>query len=295
VSSDRLWLLIGGTAWLLFFAAALNYPASQYPGLLPQVSSILIGITMLLATLLASERPYWPAWMRWVLFCCGIIFVGLPYVLSASEPGVKAFVALGLLMVALPVGYWIGDRMEKVTNLVPLAIGMSLADIFSVSHGFSRKVAEDVTRHQEEVAQVIADQAPQQGMAAAISQAAQLKAPLSDFIIVHLPIAGTGMSQPVLGIGDFVILAFIFRSAWVHAIPARAVFWPALISVVAALTLSQMLGIPLPALPFIALGCIGWLWLAHPRIRKLDRQEVVLSLAVAAVFLALIAYRFVAG
>jgi hypothetical protein len=295
MSTDRLWLLIGGTAWLLFFAATLSIPASQFPELVPQVVSILIGITLLIAILLAAERPYWPAWMRIVLLCCGVLFVGAPYLLGANEPGVKAFVALGLLMVALPVGYWIGDRMEKVTNLVPLAIGMSLADLYSVSQGFSRRVAADVTLHQEEVARVISEHAPQQGMTAAINNAAQLKPPLADFIIVHLPIAGTGMSQPVLGIGDFVILAFIFRSAWVHGIPARAVFWPALISVVAALALSQTLGVPLPALPFIALGCVGWLWLAHPRIRNLDRQEVLLSITVAAVFLALFAYRYVAA
>ncbi len=115
-----------------------------------------------------------------------------------------------------------------------------------------------------------------------------MPAPLGDFIIVHLPLAGTGASMPVLGIGDFIIFAFLFRAAWVHHISPAAVFAAGFVSTIAALFASNLTGIALPALPFIALGTVGWLLLTQPRMRKLDRQETALSIGVIAVFSALL-------
>lgn len=289
---QRLWVIFGGMAWLAFFSATLSVPVSPDPSPWPQLASILVGICILLAILLASERPYWPSFMRWGIFAGGALMVLVPYFMHANAPIVRAFVALGLIMVAIPVGYWLGEKMEKITNLVPLAIGMSLADILSVSQGISGKVAEDVVQYQQEVAEVVHNVAAVQGAAAAAIAGAALHAPLGDFIIVHMPLAGTGQSNPVLGIGDFVILAFIFRSAWVHNIKPAAVFWPGFVSTLVALGLAQWFQVRLPALPFIAMGTVGYLWFAYPRIRKLDRQEKMLSVIVIVVFLALIGYRW---
>jgi len=61
---------------------------------------------------------------------------------------------------------------------------------------------------------------------------------------------------------------------------------------VAAVAASQLIGQALPALPFIAVGVIGWLLLTNPRLRRLDRQEIVLSILVAALFIALMAGRW---
>ena len=49
----------------------------------------------------------------------------------------------------------------------------------------------------------------------------------------------------------------------------------------------------IPALPFIAAGVIGYLLIANPRVRRLDRQETVLSICVAALFIVLMAARYV--
>ncbi len=292
---QRLWVLFGGMAWIAFFSATLSIPASPDPAPWPQAASIFVGISILLAILLASERPYWPVFMRWGILGGGLLMVLVPYFLHANAPIVRAFVALGLVMVAVPVGYWLGEKMEKITNLIPLAIGMSMADIFSVTQFVSAKAAKDLAEHQEEVAQVVHNVTAVQGAVAGAKAGAAIQAPLWDFIIVHMPLAGTAQSNPVLGIGDFVILAFIFRSAWVHQINPAAVFWPGLISTLAALGLAQVFSVSMPALPFIALGTVGYLWFAYPRIRKLDRQEKMLSVVVFAVFLALMAYRWLAA
>lgn len=292
MTRQRLWLLFGALGWLAFFSATLAVPARPDPAVWPQLLSMVLGLALLMAILLSGEKSYWPAWLRWTLFLAGITFVGVPYMLNANAPQVRAFVALGLIMVALPVGYWIGDRMEKATNLIPLAIAMSFADIYSVFAGPSRHVAQEVAQHQQDMAQVMQQVTATDGAAAAAKAAAELRAPLGDFIIVHLPLAGTGGSMPVLGVGDFIIFAFLFRAAWVHNISAVSVFAAGLVSTLVALVVSNLTGTALPALPFIALGTVGWLLLTQPRMRRLDRQEVTLSVAVLAVFAALIAVKW---
>jgi hypothetical protein len=96
----------------------------------------------------------------------------------------------------------------------------------------------------------------------------------------------------VLGIGDFVVLAFLFRAAWVHHISPRLVFGAAACSVFVALFCTNVLGMALPALPYIAIGTIAVLYLGVPRVRQLDRQEVVLSLIVVGLFGALITGKY---
>jgi len=288
VTRQRLWVLFGAMGWLAFFAATLAVPRSDDPAVWPQVASMMLGLAILMAVLLSGERAYWPAWLRWVIFGAGLAFIAVPYLLNDNRPEIRAFVALGLIMVALPVGYWIGDRMQKATNLVPLAIAMSLADIYSVFQGPSRRVAEEISQHQQEVAEVVRQVTATDGAAAAAKAAAELRAPLGDFVVVHLPLAGTGVSMPVLGVGDFIIFAFLFRAAWVHSISPTTVFVAGFVSTVLALLASNLTGIPLPALPFIALGTIGWLLLTQPRMRRLDKQETALSVGVVAIFAALL-------
>ncbi len=109
-------------------------------------------------------------------------------------------------------------------------------------------------------------------------------APLWGYFVVQLPLAGTGVGVPVLGVGDFVVLAFLLRAAWLNGIAPLKLLLATLLSTFAALAASQLSGMALPALPFIALGTVGWLWFAEPRVRKLGKQEILLSLLVVAVF-----------
>ena len=125
--------------------------------------------------------------------------------------------------------------------------------------------------------------------------AASVRAPLADFIVVHIPLAGLHTTVPVLGIGDFIALAFLFRVAWLHRLHPRSVFLAALVATIVALVISLLSGRVIPALPFIALGVVGWLLVTTPRLRRLDRQEVLLTIGVAALFGALMLGKWVAG
>ena len=288
-----LWTLLGAAGWLLFFAVTLALPIeAPAPSLISQIASILLGVILLLVFLLAGEQPRWPAIARWLMFIAGLLAIAVPFAFNWHAPPVRAFTGLGIVLLALPIGYWIGDRMEKVTNLVPLAVAMSMADIFSVFHGLSRRVVQDLTEHQQKIAEATAAAMstvpPEEAEQAAREAAAAIRAPLGDYIVVHLPVAGTGATVPVLGIGDFIILAFLFRAAWVHGISPVKMFSAGIISLLIALGLSQAIQRPLPALPFIGLGTVGYLWLTEPRMRRLSRQEIVLSIVVALLFAALI-------
>ncbi|MCH7471889.1 hypothetical protein IIA79_02945 [bacterium] len=294
--------ILAALGWLLFFLLTIGVrPGAGEPHPLVQVASVLLAIAILAVVLLAGERARWPVWTRWAMFGAGVLLVLLAYSLNLHGPMVRAFTGLGILMIALPVGYWIGDRMEKVTNLVPLAVAMSFADIFSVYQGPTKRVAEDLMAYQSDVASTMAEVTQAQGVEAAREAAAVIAAPLADYIMVYVPIAGTGAAVPILGIGDFIVLAFIFRAVWLHNLKPMPVLIACLLSLVAALATSQVLhnlnpsSTGVPALPFIALGAVGYLCLAEERMRRLDRQEVVLSILVAAVFSVLILGKWLAG
>ena len=287
-SHANMWVLVTAAGWLAFALLTLAVPPlSGQAALLAPWLSQAVGMVLLLSILLAAERPRWPLGARIAMFTGGIGFVVLCWALNWQAPELKPLIALTLMGLAVPVGYWIGERMEKITNLIPLAIAMSLADIFSVFQGPTKVIAHNLETHYEKKAAIAAH-----GGAHVAEQLAALKAPLADYIIVHFPIAGTHETVPILGIGDFVVLAFLFRAAWVHHVSPRLVFAAAAGSIFVALFCTNVLGMALPALPFIAIGTISVLFLCVPRLRQLDRQEVVLSLVVVGLFGALITGKY---
>jgi hypothetical protein len=290
------WLAACVAGWFVFFALAYVFPSEELgTSYVVQAGSLLVGLVILMSIVLAGERPRFNTLTRVLMFLGGTAAMLVPYLLNLQSPPLRALATLGLLAAALPIGYWIGDRMEKVTNLVPLAVAMSVADIYSVMHGPSHQVGEQLLAHYHEVGTKIAELGSHPSAQQAAETAASVRAPLADFIVVHIPLAGLHTTVPVLGIGDFIALAFLFRVAWLHRLRPRGVFVAALIAIVAALVISLLSGRVIPALPFIALGVVGWLWLTTPRLRRLDRQEVLLTIGVAALFGALMLGKWASG
>ncbi|MCC7479103.1 hypothetical protein IT575_11675 [bacterium] len=284
----RWWTLLAGAAWVSFFLLTLAFPKQPDGGSVTlQLLSVAIGIVVLCGLLIASQRPFWSVFARTFMFLAGVLVVTGLYALNLHSGIVPAFTALALMVIALPLGYWIGEKMERATHLIPLALTMSMADIYSVAQGPTKKIAEDLVAHQEKVAEVTR----QAGQAVA----SELRTPLADYIIVHLPLAGSGQSSPVLGMGDFIILAFLFRAAWVHHIHPGKVFAASVLSVFVALCAALLLNKPLPALPFIGIGTIGLLLITEPRMRRLNRMEVVCSIIGVGVFLVLLLVKLFPG
>jgi len=295
-----IWTAMAGLGWLVYFWLVLVIPSThkELP-VVSQIAAVILGMMMLMAVLALGERPRWPTVARWWLFGAGAAVVALAFVFNLQQPQMRAVLALALMAVSLPVGYWVGDQMQKVTNLIPVAVAFTCADIFSVWQGPSKKVVEDLVEHQAEIeavrSEAMANLPPEAAAAAADQAAAAIRAPFVDYVVVHMPVPGMGTSVPVLGIGDFVIVALLFRVAWLHGISPLAVGVSSLLSIIVALAVSQFVGAAIPALPFIAVGVVGYLALAYPRIRRLDRQEVLLSFGVIVLFAALAAARWFGG
>jgi hypothetical protein len=290
---------------MAFFAAAMSVPAFDGdPGtnlyvlaIAMQLISVGLSVALLVQLLFGGERAQWPAWGRWLMFVGGLTAIGLAWQLNLTRPWNWALHAVALCAVALPIGYWLGDRLERVSHLVPLCVAMTMADVFSVVQGPSGQIARQVASYQHEVARKAAE-AAQQAPPAQAQQAAELArqashAPLSDFLLAHLPLAGKVATAEVLGIGDFIAMAFLFRTAWVHGVNPRLMFGSVLVCVLGSLTLAQTTGLALPALPLICLGTLAVLLIADPRMRRIGRQELVLTVGVVLLFGALIASRWV--
>lgn len=300
--AGRLWTLFGSLAWFGFFAITVSLPSvaalPQALSLLLQVASIVIGIALLFMVILAGESTSWPSWSRFGMFAAGVASVLLPILLSDNSLAMRALSTFGLILIALPLGYWVGDRMEKVTNLVPLAVAMAFADIFSVFQGPSKHLASNMTEYQDKVYEAMmqaqATAPPEQAAAAAAAAAEAIKVPWINYLFVHMPLP-LHDAAAVMGVGDFVILAFLFRAVWVHGLNVRVVYLTTLAMAILALGASQILGLALPALVSIAFGTIIVLWFTEPRMRRIDRQEIMLSFAVATLFMVLMAVKWVLG
>ncbi|MEZ5339720.1 MAG: hypothetical protein R3F46_15845 [bacterium] len=297
--AGRIWTLVGALAWLGYFALTVSLPSVEFLpeqlSLALQGLSIILGMSLLFMVILVGESADWPAWSRYLMFAGGVGSILLPVLLADNSLPLRAFSTLGLILISLPVGYWVGDRMEKVTNLVPLAVAMAFADIFSVFQGPSKRIVEGMQEHQQQVAEAMAEAAksvpPEQAASAAAAAAEAVRVPWINYLFVHLPLP-IGDAAPVMGVGDFVILAFLFRAAWVHGLNRRVMFWSTLAMAIIALAASLIFSLALPALVSIAFGTLIVLWFTEPRMRAIDRQEILLSFAVAGLFMALMAAKW---
>lgn len=281
--APQIWTALSALGWLLWFALALAIPRMDDPPLALQVAGIATGTILLGLLTYCATRPDWPRWTRLGLLVGGLAALGTAWALNLTQPWMYAFWTLAIVATALGVGQWLGNHLERPAHLLPLCVALSLADIYSVWNGPTRHIAKEIMSYQSEAAGALAS-----GGVAAMEK---VRAPLVSFFVAHLPAPGQGLAVPVLGIGDFVALAFLLRSAWRFGLGPLGLLGSALAGTGCALVLSQSLGLPLPALPFISAICLGWLWLRQPRVRELRPSEALLTAAVVLLFAGLIALK----
>jgi hypothetical protein len=303
---ERSWTLATAGAWLVFCWAAYNtpqftaFPDSPVFGLAitMQTLSVMLAVGILLALLFASTKATLAPALRTGLFAVGILGIALLYWLNDHGPVATALLALDLCAVALPIGYWLGSQMQRVSHLIPLGIAMSMADIYSVAQGPTKSLATGLSAYQGELAakteEAIRAVPPEQAAQAAAQAASTVKAPLVSYLLVHVPLVGQQSTAPAIGIGDLIALAFIFRAAWVHRLNPGLAFIYAFICTVGAMATAQLTGMAIPALPIIAGGMLAALAMSDARLRRLDRQEVLLSIGVVLLFGALLAAKWIA-
>lgn len=279
-TGPAIWAALSALGWLVWFALAFALPRKDDPAVALQAAGIAIGLSLLGLVTYCATRPDWPRWARLTLLTGGLAALGAAWAFNLTQPWMYAFWTLAVVAAALGVGQWLGNHLERPAHLLPLCVALSLADIYSVWNGPTRHIAKAIMSYQTEAAGALAS-----GGVAAMER---VRAPLVSFFVAHLPAPGQGIAVPVLGIGDFVALSFLLRSAWRFGLGPLSLLGSALLGTAAALSLSQTLALPLPALPFILAACLGWLWLRQPAVRKLRRSEGLLTAVVIMLFAGLI-------
>ena len=164
---------------------------------------------------------------------------------------VDLFGTANLLLLAMVVGSWMTTALSRPAELVPVCLVMSLVDIFSVSRGPSRFIAGRIEEFYLK---------GREGLP-----------PVGDFLLIKMTLPGGTAAFPVFGVSDWIIVAFLALAA----------------ALLLAVLLAQFTGVFLPALPFISVLFLAFLFVRYPASRQLLRTDWMLVLTAFGVMAAL--------
>ncbi len=188
-----------------------------------------------------------------------------------AVPRDPAFVlaSANLVVFALLVGNYLVSALNRPSEIIPVCVVMSVADLFSVYAGPSKKIAATV-----ETYYLSGQVGP---------------APWSDFLLVKIAVPGVEYMLPVFGVADVIILAFLTAAAKKFLLddnvaglgigsrgPSKrpALYLPiAGVGLAAALLTAQFLNVFLPALPLMALFFLVYTLPRHPEMRRMQQTE----------------------
>ncbi|MEP0813796.1 MAG: hypothetical protein HRF49_03910 [bacterium] len=225
---------------------------------------------------------------RFLLISCGLLMVLLvayTRVIGRLEPVAANIGTANLLTIAILLGTWIVAPLKRASELVPVAIVMTLADVYSVFMGPSSKIAESLGKFYRG------------GMAG--------PPPPADFLLVKLILPGSAVPAPAFGVADWIFVAFLTAAAarfgfddnligpglfelerkrlrpFVLPVAALALF--------AAVAAANVLGYPIPALPIVAGAFMSYVLVKYPDARRLTKSDWIATAAFSGALLALMA------
>lgn len=189
-----------------------------------------------------------------------------------------ALASANLVVMALLLGNFLVSGLNRPSELIPVCIVMSIADLISVVNGPSKQMIEGIEafyRH---------------GRLGAV--------PWSDFLLVKIAVPGVDHMLPVFGVTDVVVLAFLVAAAHKFRLNDNllgrglgdmpgwlclARWFPAAAGGLAfALLAAHGFDMFLPALPVIACFFLGYTVPRYPKMRLLGRTEwTVVSVSLA--------------
>jgi hypothetical protein len=201
-----------------------------------------------------------------LLFCVGTgagLF-GWVRLTGSSHPLVFMISTANLLVFANLLGPWIISPVKRPSELLPLCLIMSLADLFSVTSGPTKQIAGSLESFYRS------------GMKG--------PAPIGDFIIIKIAVPGVNHLVPVFGVADWIIIAFLCAASarfGIHdnlagkSVTAMrrerrmTLYLPiAVIGLLTAVFFAHLTGLFLPALPLIAAVYLLYGLAVHPPLRK---------------------------
>ena len=175
---------------------------------------------------------------------------------------------LSLLVVTFSVGLWLAGEIEKSGHLIPVCILGTLVDFWSVFHGPSKQVGQQIIQHQQQV----------------VETGIQGPPPIVDFFILHWPYPGANMMATLFGMGDLVFVAMFIGSARRFGLSLPKAVLLVLGGLIAATATAMYFNKPIPALPFMCAFFLA----GNYRALALTRREWTITISMAAVIIALI-------
>lgn len=191
---------------------------------------------------------------------------------------------INLIAFSWVVGSYLADVLKKPSELVPLCVVMSLADMFSVAAGPTSHMAQSLGNYYR-------------GGATGMP-------PLVDFIILKAAVPGYENLVPLFGVSDWVMVVFFYGAVLKFKLNdnvmgkggshgscsgKRALYFPAAVVGLAVAVLSaRTLGIFIPALPVMAFCFLAVSLFKNPEVRKLEKREWQLVFAASLIMGALI-------
>lgn len=226
------WLSGGFIALQLYAAAQLLLPALLlHPEERTRSFYLFWGITLTLSIWLINQLPPVVAWLP---------------LLAAVKSGL-------LLLVATVTGAALARYVNRLWEIVPICIVMTMADFSSWLYGPTAHFAQEIEQF------YLAPEGPP---------------PLIDMILIKLAFPGSVELAPVFGISDWIMVVFFAIVARRHGVNDNLIGEPGEtlarqkrigrylpVSVVALFTatvLAQATGLFIPALPLIALIMLLW-------------------------------------
>ena len=185
-----------------------------------------------------------------------------------------------LIVFSLLIGTWLVYPLKRISDLIPLCLVMSFADIYSVFIGPSKSFSYNISEFY---------QGGMKGLP-----------PFSDFLLIKFPVVGSTLPYPIIGVVDWLIIAFLSAAVLkfkfsdnlvgksIASICKTKRYSPYLpISVVGllfAILISNFTGIFVPVLPVIAGFFVLYLVFFIPEARQLSRSDWMLILSFLLLF-----------
>jgi hypothetical protein len=234
---------------------------------------LLMAWSCALCTLFQEQQwRYYERWRQPLLLIFLSVAAGLFVALRQgllTDPWAVVLLAASLLVFALLLGNYLVSALTRPAELVAVCVVMSVADLLSVLAGPSRGIAASIESFY---------------LGGRVGPL-----PWSDFLLVKIALPGSDYLQPIFGLADLIMVAFLIGAAHKFRIndnllgvelqrmierrrPGIYLPLPA-VGVGVAILLAQWLQIFIPALPVVAIVFLGGAFLRDHRLRLLQRTE----------------------
>ena len=211
------------------------------------VFAMLSAVIVVGALAAAQRRSTWPRVGAWVLGGGGVLVAASFLV----DPWMALLGGAALLTTGLVLGVRLGAEVQQAAHLWPLAVVALGADVWSVTS------PEGVTRQ-------VVESGPSGVM---------------HFVVLALPVPGVELS-PILGVGDVLFTGLLVGAVVRLGLSQRRVLVGLLTGFACCLVGLLVIQLPIPALPFLAVGGVA----ALGRQATPHRRELGLAVGFVVVF-----------